>query len=57
MIGRKRTDLRGGPRSFPVRPYTIIYAPLPERDGIFVWRVMHGARDLKRIVKRPKGKS
>lgn len=57
MIGRKRTDLRGSPRSFPVRPYTIIYEPLPEKDGIFVWRIVHGARDLKRIVKRPRGKS
>lgn len=53
MIGRKRTDLRGTPRSFPVRPYTVIYEPLPENDGILVWRVLHGARDLKRLVKRP----
>jgi plasmid stabilization system protein ParE len=57
LIGRVRADLNGKPRSFPVRPYTIIYEPLPHNDGIVVWRVLHGARDLKRIVKRPKGKS
>jgi toxin ParE1/3/4 len=54
MIGRKRTDLRGQPRSFSVRPYTVIYEPLPDGDGIFVWRIVHGARDLKRIIKQPK---
>jgi toxin ParE1/3/4 len=53
LIGRERTDLRGKPRSFPVSPYTVIYEPLPE-GGIFVWRIVHGARDLKRIVKQPK---
>ncbi len=57
LIGRKRSDLRGSPRSFPVRPYTVIYEPLPEGDGIFVWRIVHGARDLRRVIKRPKGKT
>ena len=54
MIGRTRSDLRGNPRSFPVRPYTVIYEQLPEGDGIFVWRIVHGARNLRRIVKLPK---
>lgn len=53
MIGRKRNDLIGAPRGFAVRPFTIIYEPLSERDGILVWRIVHGARDLRRIVKPP----
>ncbi len=56
LIGRKRADLRGSPRSLAVKPYTIVYEPLPDGDGIYVWRVLHGARDLQRIVKRPRGK-
>jgi len=55
VIGRKRTDLRDKPRSFSVRPYIVIYEPLPEGDGIFVRRIVHGARDLPHIVKPPKG--
>ena len=54
LIGRVRDDLPGNPRSFAVRPYTIIYKPLPEGDGIIVWHVLHSARDLKRIVRPPK---
>jgi toxin ParE1/3/4 len=53
-IGRVRKDLPGEPRSFPVRPYAIFYVPKTERAGILVWRVLHGARDLQLIVKRPK---
>ena len=52
MIGSRRSDLTGKPRGFVVRPYTILYEPLPER-GILVWRIVHGARDLRRIVKPP----
>jgi len=54
LIGRKRPDLRGNPRSFPVRPYIVIYEPLQDGGGIFVWRGLRGARNLKRIVKKPK---
>jgi plasmid stabilization system protein ParE len=53
MIGMRRGDLTGAPRGFVVRPYTIIYQPLPKRDGILVWRILHGARDLRFIVKPP----
>jgi plasmid stabilization system protein ParE len=56
FIGKRRDDFPGKPYSFPVRPYAIFYVPKPDQDGIVVWRVLHGARNLKRIVKRPKGK-
>ena len=55
LMGRKRVDWNGKPRSFAVRKYVIVYEPLPERDGILVWRILHGARNLKRIVRPPRG--
>ena len=53
-IGRERSEFPGSPRSVAIRPYVIFYDPLPEEDGIRVWRVLHGARDLERIVRWPK---
>ena len=52
-IGRKRTDL-GFPeiRSWRIpgfRRYLIFYRELPDR--IQIWRVLHGARDLEKIVR------
>lgn len=52
-IGRERSEFAGSPRSIAVRPYVIFYEPLPEGDGILVWRVLHGARDLDPIVRPP----
>jgi toxin ParE1/3/4 len=46
-LGRARDDLAPSLRSFPVGNYIIFYRPLP--DGIEVVRVLHGARDLRRI--------
>jgi plasmid stabilization system protein ParE len=52
-IGRERPEFIGRPRSIPVRPYMIFYEPLPEGDGITVWRVMHGHRDFpRRLIRR-----
>lgn len=53
QIGRRRPEFAGSPRSMAVRPYVIFYEPLPEDDGIIVWRVLHGARDLQRVVRPP----
>jgi toxin ParE1/3/4 len=54
LIGRRRTDFTGKPRSLAVRPYVIFYEPLPEKDGIMIWRILHGARRLKPLVKPPR---
>jgi plasmid stabilization system protein ParE len=51
LIGRERPEFDGTPRSIVVRPYVIFYEPLPEGDGILVWRVVHGARDLAPLVR------
>jgi len=52
-IGRERDEFPGAPRSVVVRPYVIFYEPLPEGDGIALWRVIHGARSLEDLVRRP----
>lgn len=44
-MGRARTELADGLRSFPTRtPYIIFY--LPDDDGLLVVRVLHHARDI-----------
>jgi len=53
LIGRERIEFVGTPRSFSVRPFVIFYEPLSAGDGILVWRVIHGARDLGRLIVRP----
>lgn len=44
-MGRARSELADGLRSFPTRtPYIIFY--LPDTDGLLVVRVLHHARDI-----------
>lgn len=43
-MGRDRSQLAAGLRSFPVGNYIIFYMPLP--NGIEVVRVLNGARDM-----------
>lgn len=43
-MGRNRSDLSAGLRSFVVARHVIFY--LPTEDGIDVARVIHGARDF-----------
>lgn len=50
-IGRVRHDLDGKPRSFSVWPWLIVYEPLPTGQGVHVWRIMDGRRDIPRQVK------
>jgi toxin ParE1/3/4 len=52
LIGRVRKEYPGSPRGFPVRSHIVFYQPLPDRAGIEVWRVLHGARDLRGLVRR-----
>jgi toxin ParE1/3/4 len=44
LMGRERSELAPGLRSFPVNNYIIFYQPID--DGIQVIRVLHGARDF-----------
>jgi plasmid stabilization system protein ParE len=53
VIHHERREYPGGPRRVNAFGYAIFFEPLPEGGGIFVWRVIHSARDLPRIVRRP----
>ena len=48
--GVERPELLKDLRSFPVGRYLIFYRPI--EDGIEVLRVLHGARDLRRLFRR-----
>lgn len=52
-IGRQRRDLDGAPRSFSVWPWLIIYEPLPTGEGVYIWRIVDGRRDLAAIIHPP----
>jgi toxin ParE1/3/4 len=49
-MGRLREELRPGLRSSSVGNYLILYRPIPE--GIAVFRILHGARDLEALLAR-----
>src|SRR3990172_5038270 len=49
-LGRAREELAPGLRSFPVGRYVLFYRTRP--DGIELVRVLHGARNLRRLFKR-----
>ncbi len=53
LVYRRRTELRGAPRRINVFRYSIFFEELPA-GGIYVWRVLHGARDLRRVLRRPR---
>ena len=46
-MGRARPELGKKLRSFPIKNYVVFYDPTPE--GIFIVRVIHGARDVENI--------
>lgn len=46
--GKKRDELFQDLRSFPVRNYVIFYLPL--ENGIEIVRVMHGSRDIDKVI-------
>ena len=50
FIGRSRTELGEGLRSFPVGNFLVFYTPAA--DGIDVARVIYGGRDLPGLFGR-----
>ena len=50
LAGRVREELAAEVRSFPVGNYLLFYRPT--QNGIELIRVLHGARDLRRLFKR-----
>lgn len=49
-MGAARPDLRKGLRSSPVGNYLVFYQPT--KKAVDVVRILHGARNLKRIFRR-----
>lgn len=47
--GRSREELKPSLRSFVVKPYVAFYRPV--EGTIEVLRVLHGKRDIRRIIK------
>ena len=50
-LGRRREELVGGLRSFPVGRYVIFY--LQVQDCLQIVRILHGARDLDAVFADP----
>ena len=48
LIGKARREFGPEIRSFPVRDYVIVYRPI--MGGVELVRVVHGARDLERVL-------
>ncbi len=48
-MGRQRPELGNGIRSFPIGNYMVFYRLID--DGIELIRVLHGARNAKRLFK------
>lgn len=50
LIGRERSEISPGLRTFPVAPYVIFYRPLA--DGPRVMRVVRGHHDTDRVSRK-----
>ena len=48
LIGKARREFSPEIRSFSVRDYVIVYRPI--MGGVELVRVVHGARDLERLL-------
>ena len=48
LIGKARREFGAGIRSFPVRDFVLVYRPIS--GGVELVRVVHGARDLERVL-------
>ncbi len=53
QMGAVPSEFSGSPRMLIVRSYVIFYEPLAEGDGIAIWRVLRGARQMDDLVRRP----
>jgi toxin ParE1/3/4 len=49
-LGRFRPDLAGDPHSFSVRPWTIVYRPLADGNGIIILRILDNRRNVAALL-------
>jgi plasmid stabilization system protein ParE len=52
-LSRVHSELDGSPRTFSIWPWIVIYEPEPTGDGILVWRIIDGRRDLPKLIRSP----
>ncbi len=52
LVGQSRDDLAPGLRLYPVQNYLLLYRVAP--DGIDLLRVLHGARNVKAVLRSSK---
>ncbi|WP_082554790.1 type II toxin-antitoxin system RelE/ParE family toxin [Caulobacter sp. Root1455] len=50
LMGRLRSDFEGGPRSFSVGPWLIVYEPLQDESGIHLLRIIDSRRDVAALL-------
>ncbi len=50
----RQTEYRGKPRRINVFEYAVFYEPLSDGNGIRIRRIVHGRRDLARLIGRPR---
>jgi toxin ParE1/3/4 len=53
LIGQACPEFGEDLRIWPVSSYVVLYKP--QKDGINIVQIAHGARDLPAIVRRPSG--
>jgi plasmid stabilization system protein ParE len=51
LLGETREDLGKNLRAFVARPYLILYRV--KKDGVGIFQVVHSARDIQAVVRRP----
>lgn len=52
-IGRQRPELEDGLLSAAVGNYVVFYRALPAKKGVEIARVIHGARDIVAMFRKP----
>ncbi|MDI1365362.1 MAG: type II toxin-antitoxin system RelE/ParE family toxin [bacterium] len=50
LLGPLLTGVPGQPRGFSVRPWKIIYRPLPDGAGVLVLRILDSRRDIAALL-------
>ncbi|MFT4252132.1 MAG: type II toxin-antitoxin system RelE/ParE family toxin [Caulobacter sp.] len=50
LLGRLRPDFANEPRAFSVRPWLVVYRPLPDGAGIRIIRILDSRQDTAALM-------
>ncbi|MBI1685811.1 type II toxin-antitoxin system RelE/ParE family toxin [Caulobacter hibisci] len=50
LLGRLRPDFANEPRAFSVRPWLIVYRPLPDGAGVRIVRILDSRQDTAALM-------